>query len=193
MPDVKNTILLSIFIFLGFATVCAQQATPSPTDASTWGNVAPANAGFKILMPAKATEKVTPVAGRPDLEHHLIVLETELAAYIVSYAEFPDEITDPVQIKEMLDRGREGGLASSKGQLKNEKEIKLGDYTGREWRIEIPGGIVATARAYWVKRRLYQTVFLETPKAGDTPELTKLRQEAGHKFLDSFALSEAGK
>lgn len=122
------------------------------------------------------------------------MLETKLAGYVVTYVQFPDEITDPAVIKGLLDRGREGGVESSGGTLKSEKEIKLNDYLGREWLMELPGGLTATARAYWVKRTLYQTIFVTTPKSDDSAEVKKLRQETASKFLDSFTLkTEPGK
>src|SRR5688572_25364916 len=139
-------------------------------------------------MPGKATEKVTPVQGQAGVENHVITFETELAAYVMAYAQFPDEVTDQDAIKRMLDSGRDGGIASSKGELKSEKEIKLNGYSGREWVMELPGGLFATARAYWIKRRLYQTIVVIALKASDTPELTKLRREVATKFLDSFTL-----
>jgi hypothetical protein len=192
MSHVKKTILLSIFVFLSFITVLAQQQPPPAVvhpESDAWINVAPANAGFRVLMPGKPSEKVEPVEGHPGVEHHILSLDTDLAGYVVTYLQFPDEVTDPDAIKVMLDSGREGGLASSGGKLKSEKEIKLNEYFGREWVVEIPGGMVATARAYWVKQRLYQTVFVIIPKASDAKEVTKLRQDVATKFLDSFSLS----
>ena len=60
--------------------------------------------------------------------------------------------------------------------------------------MELPNGMIATARAYWVRRRLLQTVFVTAPKADDSPELKKLRQESATKFFASFALTDdAGK
>jgi hypothetical protein len=194
MSHVKNTILFSISILLSFAAVTAQQPAPTPVPAasSAWVNVAPANVGFTVLMPSKASETVTPVEGHPGVETHVLALETELAGYVVAYTEFAKDISDPVAIKLLLDRAREGGVGQ--GQLKSEREIKLNAYFGREWTVEIPGGMFVTARAYWVKRRLYQTVFVTAPKANDLPEVIKLRQELATKFLDSFTLSsEAGK
>jgi hypothetical protein len=189
MSHVKRTIPLSLFIFLSSIAVLGQQQPAAHPEAGTWVTVAPANAGFTALMPAKPAEKVTPVEGRPGVENYLMTLETELAGYVLSYVQFPEEVTEPGAIKEMLDRGREGGIAASGGELKSEKEIKLNSYFGREWLMQLPGGYFGTVRAYWVKRRLYQTVFVTTPKASDSPEIIKLRREAEIKFLDSFALS----
>jgi hypothetical protein len=173
MSHVKRTILLSIFISISSATVLAQQSPPPAVvhvESGTWINVAPANAGFTVLMPAKPSEKVEPMEGHPGVENHIL-------------------ITDPDAIKVLLDNGREGGIASSKAELSSEKEIKLNEYFGREWVMKLPEGLLATARAYWVKRRLYQTVFVIGPNASDPPEVTKLRQEVATKFLDSFTLS----
>jgi len=191
MSHVKRTILLSIFVSLSFVTVLAQQQPAVHVESGAWVNVAPANSGFTVMMPAKPSERVDAVEGRPGVENHTLTLETKLAGYVVSFVEFPENITDPNLIKEMLDRGRDGGVAGSGGELSSEKEIKLGAYSGREWSMKLPGGLVATARAYWVKRRLYQTVFVISPNASDTAEVIKVRQEAGTKFLDSFTLSDS--
>ncbi len=195
MSHMKRTVLLATFISLSFITVLAQQQPADPQqlagriESGTWVTVAPVNAGFSILMPAKPSEDVQSLEGHPGMENHLITFETKLAGYVVSYLQFSDEVTDPALIKVMLDRGREGGIASTGGKLKSEKEIKLNNYFGREWLMELPGGLSATARAYWVKRRLYQTVFVITPNANDSPEVIKLRDEARTRFLDSFSLS----
>lgn len=170
----------------------AQQpaGAPAAPAEAVWINGAPDSAGFTILMPGKPTEQTQPVKGQPGVENHLLMLETELAAFVVSYVVYPEVVTDPVQIKDLLDRGREGGLAKSEAILKSEKEIKFGDYLGREWQIELPGGFSATARAYWVKRRLFQNIFVAAPKADDSAELKRLRQEAATKFFASFTLSD---
>src|SRR6266550_9201810 len=195
MSHMKRTVLLATFISLSFITVLAQQQPADPQqlagriESGTWVTVAPVNAGFSILMPAKPSEDVQSLEGHPGMENHLMTFETKLAGYVVSYLQFSDEVTDPALIKVMLDRGREGGIASTGGKLKSEKEIKLNNYFGREWLMELPGGLSATARAYWVKRRLYQTVFVITPNANDSPEVIKLRDEARTRFLDSFSLS----
>lgn len=185
----KKSILLSIFTLLSFITVLAQEPAAVHPESSAWVNVAPANSGFSVLIPGKPAEQAQSVEGHQGLENHLLTLETELGGYVVSYLEFPDEVTDPDQIKVMLDRGREGGIASSRGELVSEAEIKLNGYFGREWSLKLPGGLTATARAYWVKRRLYQTVFVKSPKASDSPGVIKLRQQAETKFLNSFTLS----
>ena len=186
-----RTIFIAIVLLLSVGMLMAQQpvAPVAPAEAA-WINGAPDNAGFTILMPGKPLEQTQPVKGQPGVENHLLVLETELAAFVVSYVVYPDVVTDPAQIKDLLDRGREGGLTKSEAMLKSEKEIKLGEYLGREWQIELPGGFSATARAYWVKRRLFQNIFVAAPKSEDSAEIKRLRQEAAAKFFASFTLSD---
>jgi hypothetical protein len=55
--------------------------------------------------------------------------------------------------------------------------------------LELPKGLTDTVRAYWVKRRLYQAVFVKNPNENDSAEIIKLRQHAETKFLNSFKLS----
>jgi hypothetical protein len=184
---VKKTILLSVFVSLSFITALAQEPAVVHPESSPWVKAAPPNSGFSVLIPGKPAEQAQPVEGHQGLENHLLTLETEIGGYVVSYLEFADEVTEPDLVKAILDRGRQGGISSG-GELTSEREIKVNGYFGREWSLKLPGGFTATARAYWVKRRLYQTVFVKTPKANDSSEVIKLRQQAETKFLDSFAL-----
>ena len=186
----KRTILLSTFILLGLASIHGQQPQPVIPDnpeSGAWINVAPAKAGFTILMPAQPRQSANPL--KDGLNQHFITLETKLAGYVVSYIEFPDEVTDPAVIKDMLDRGRDGAVAAMKAELTSEKEIKIKQFAGREWLMKLPKGLTATARTYWVRQRLYQTVFVTTPAAADSSEMVKLRQEVATRFLNSFSLS----
>ncbi len=176
-----------VFISLSFITVLAQG------DTANWISVGPDKSGFSVLMPGKPTEKVTPVEGAPGVEYHEFSLETSAAAYVFSYTQYPKEVTDRDAIKGMLDAGRDGALAASGAQLKAEKEIKVSEYAGREWLVDLPAGLSATNRAFWVRDRFYQLVFVVAPNARDTAETLKRRQELANKFFDSFRLiSESG-
>ncbi|HUS10939.1 MAG TPA: hypothetical protein VMZ30_10770 [Pyrinomonadaceae bacterium] len=186
----KRTILVSTFILLCLASIHGQHSQAAIADnpeSGTWINVAPANAGFTILMPAQPREGANPL--KDGLDQHFITLETKLAAYVVSYIDFPEAVTDPAAIKDMLDRGRDGAVATMKAELTSEREIKIKQFVGREWLMKLPKGLIATARTYWVRHRLYQTVFVTTPAADDSSEVMKLRQEVANRFLNSFSLS----
>lgn len=191
----KNFSSALLLIVLSFLPVLAQEHSTDPPSGETgnWVNIAPVKSGFSVLMPGKATERVDPVQGSPGVENHLFMFETPMAGYVFSYVQFTQDVTDPNSIKGMLDAGRAGALAQSGSKLKSEKEIRLNGYYGREWHLDLPGGMTATNHAYWVKRRLYQLVFVVAPSATDTPETLRLRQESSYKFFSSFRLiGEAG-
>lgn len=186
-----------------FAAAAHAQADPPPPPRpvapqpaveetpAAWKKLAPAGGGFTALIPGTASEQTTPIkfAGG-ELTNHIFALETPLAAYIVSYADFPQEIADPEAIKRMLDGGRDSGLASTSATLRNERDIKIDGHPGREWVMAAEGKFVATARAYWVTRRLYQTVMVVSDAVPNPPAATvRLREAAAAKFLNSFALT----
>lgn len=163
------------------------------TSAAAWKKLAPAGGGFSVLIPGTASQSASPVkTGAIELQNHLFTMETPLAAYIVSYIEFPEPVTDPDAIKNMLDSGRDGGIDSTKATLSSEKDIKLGAHHGREWVMAVQGKFVAHARAYWVERRLYQLliVMMDAPANAPAADL-KVRADATAKFFDSFALTPA--
>lgn len=177
-----------VLVFLSFIPVAAQQHTTAPAAAAPagWINIAPANAGFTLLMPGTPTEKVEPITSTPGAENHIFSLETASAGYVFSYVQFPDDVTDPTAIAGMLDAGREGSIAATGSKLKSEKQIRLNEHYGREWLLEMPGGFTALDRSYWVKRRFYQLLFITSPKPNDTRQTIELQQELANKFFDSF-------
>ncbi len=86
-------------------------------------------------------------------------------------------------IKDVLDSSRDGAVGNLKGELDSEKDIKLGDYPGREVRIAVDEGKkLFRARVYLVDQRLYQVVVFGTKDAATSKE--------ADKFLDSFQLIE---
>ncbi|HEY6045396.1 MAG TPA: hypothetical protein VIU65_02265 [Pyrinomonadaceae bacterium] len=184
----KKVSSVLVLVFLSFIAVPAQQHTTVHAAAAPagWINIAPANAGFTLLMPGTPTEKVEPIIGTPGAENHIFSLETASAGYVFSYVQFPGEVTDPTAIAGMLDAGREGSIAATGSKLKSEKQIRLKEHYGREWLLEMPGGFTALDRSYWVKRRFYQLLFITSPKPNDTRQTIDLQQNLANKFFDSF-------
>jgi len=90
----------------------------------------------------------------------------------------------------MLAAGREGSIAATGSKLKSEKEIRLKEHYGREWLLDMPGGLTAIDRSYWVGRRFYQLLFITAPKPNDTRETIELQQELANKFFDSFRVGD---
>lgn len=155
-----------------------------------WEKFSPEGGGFAVLFPSKPTgseESIKTQIGT--LMHHMYSLETATSFFMVSYVDYPEPVTDRALINTMLDAGREGGLEATHGELKSEKEIKIGENLGREWVVNIPGGGLARARAYWVSRRLYQAVIM-MPETKNI-EAEKSRDATMSKFLDSFVLTDS--
>ncbi len=179
------------------AATAAAQGNPPPqpkdieTSPAAWKKLAPAGGGFSILIPGTAAETTTPIkTAGGELQNHVFTMETPLAAYIISYIDFPEPVTDPAAIKHMLDSGRDGGLASANATLRNEKDIKIDGHPGREWVMGVQGKFVAHARAYWVKQRLYQALIIMVDAPADaSPATLKVRADATAKFFDSFTLA----
>ena len=182
-------------LVLGFVLIvciampaASQSPQPVEQDASAWKKFAPPGGGFTALAPGTPTEqKRAEDTAIGKLENHIFILETDLAVYMIVYADFPDVISDPTLIKGMLDAGRDRALANVNGKLKSEKNIQLSGYSGRDWLIEMPDGLALRARAYWVNRRLYQLVYIGKVKNLPAP-LAKVREDTTATFLDSFAL-----
>lgn len=168
-----------------------QTDVPIERDPGAWKKFSPQGNSFTVSMPGAPSEETTSLDTKlGKIDNHMFSVSTSMAGYIVSYAEFPEVITDPDTIKRMLDGGRDQALSTAGAKLKSEKIIKLDEHSGREWAVEVQGSFVATARAYWVKRRLYQTIIVMMETTNSTPEVVKLREQASAKFLDSFALGE---
>ncbi|MBA3240733.1 MAG: hypothetical protein H0T60_05850 [Acidobacteria bacterium] len=185
---------MSVMVFacaLAPAAKGLQQTSPVEQNATAWKKLAPAEGGFMVLMPGTASEEkhsVETSVGK--LENRIYSVETKQGVYMVMYADFPEVVSDADTIQRMLDNGRDKALANTKGKLTSEKNIKLDGYAGREWLVEIPGSNVIRARAFWVKRRLYQSLVI-FPEGRNTPQETnRIRESATLKFLDSFALSD---
>ncbi|HEX5709318.1 MAG TPA: hypothetical protein VFX96_18600 [Pyrinomonadaceae bacterium] len=194
-----SRIIMCAALVASAAVSAVAQGDPRPSaavaveqNAAAWKKLAPAGSGFTALMPGTASEQTAPVkSARGDLQNHLFTLETPLAAYIVSYVEFPEPVTDPETIKRMLDGGRDSGLSSASATLRSEREIKIDGHPGREWVMGVQGKFVAHARAYWVKQRLYQAlIIMEDAPANASAATLKLREDTVAKFLNSFALAD---
>ena len=85
----------------------------------------------------------------------------------------------------MFDGGRDRLIASEKGKLITQSTITLAEYPGRAITVEMPDGLIVTARLYLVKNRFYQ-LLAETKR-------TKEDAEKIASFLDSFKLADGKK
>ena len=165
----------------------------SPTDSSAsqaaqspWREFTSKQGGFSVLMPGAPKEetevKELPVVGKG--ETHLFILSHESGVYVVSYLDVPGLARQDQSFCDSFGKGflKSIGEATAKGaggKVASETDISFGKNPGKEILIEVSAGI-ATARAYFIRRRGYELI--GAPTAGSNPTNVK-------KFLDSFKLT----
>jgi hypothetical protein len=171
----RSSLALLVFA-IGLASVHAE-------DKPDWKEFASQEGRFKVLMPG------TPKQDKFDTESDFgkgVLYMNSIAVgktmYGANYCDFPAEIKK-APIKQVFDSSRDGAVANMQGKLAGEKDIKLGDYPGREIQIDVAGGKqLFRARVYLVDQRLYQVVVMGTKEAATSKD--------ADKFLDSFKLAE---
>jgi hypothetical protein len=163
-------------VAVGAITVCAD-------DEPDWKEFACKEGRFKVLMPGAPKEKKLETEsdfGKGVL--HMNTVQAGKTMYGANYCDFPEEVKK-TPLKKVYDSSRDGAVANLEGKLASEKDIKLGDYPGREIQIDVAGGKqVFRARVYLVDQRLYQVVVFGTKEAATSKD--------ADKFLESFKLAE---
>jgi hypothetical protein len=168
------------FALLSFAVSATFIYSADPPE---WKEFASKEGRFTVLMPG------TPKQNKADTESdfgkgvlYMNVMQIGKVMYGANYCDYPAEVKK-ASIKKIYDASRDGAVANMKGKLDSEKDIKLGEYPGREIRIEVAEGkYLFRARVYLVEQRLYQVVILGTPEDATSKE--------ADKFLDSFKLAD---
>ncbi len=111
---------------------------------------------YTVSLPAKPTEKrrVLAISGKT-VDLVTATARKGLATYAASHAELAG-----AEAEASVEAAQADLLALSKGELKDKKEVRLGDQKGHELAIEIPRKVVAgganqTARIFTIGGRLY--------------------------------------
>ena len=110
---------------------------------------------LEILMPGTPKEEssVEPTAaGDITLWQASVILTSK--AYFVSYSDMPKS-TWKGDAKKMLEGARDGAAGRVKGKIVADKEIKIGKWPGREFKVVVDK-MELTQRVYLVEHRLYQ-------------------------------------
>ena len=105
--------------------------------------------------------------------------------FVVSYGDFPQAERKKGEEEKRLDQACNGAAESLRGEIRDEKPIKLdGRYPGRGFIIRKDGAVIAKMRIYLVETRLYQVMVLGSGQIFSSKE-----KDAGI-FLDSFRLNK---
>lgn len=98
------------------------------------------------------------------------VLRKGEALYAVAYSDFPGKFPEnPGDIDRMLAQVASGFAQGAKGRLVSQQNIRLGNFPGREIRLQLDRGLIARGRLFVVNTRLYQVVVV----TGQERNLTK--------------------
>jgi hypothetical protein len=151
-----------------------------PTAEADWQEFTSTDGNFAVLMPGSPTyeKKSQPTAMGP-IDMHMFTIETRQNAYIVMYSDYPEMILKAPADK-VLDGGRDGAVANTKGKLVSDQSLSLDGFPGREFVIEIPGKGLMKLRAYLVRQRLFQVMAVGTEE--------KIEHEDTARYLTSFRL-----
>jgi hypothetical protein len=119
--------------------------------------------------------------------HRTFRVTDETATYMISRSDFPDGVTNLAEARGFYDEGRDTNLEDEGSRLLSEREVRLGNYIGREITIISPNG---TERVRWfaIGKLLYEiriTIDIAEPKQRDAA----LAKETT-RFLDRFRLTD---
>ena len=152
-----------------------------------WKTFSSPDGSFSVLFPNSPTEnqQTLNTAAGPINSTMYISTDDNDTNYMVGYTDYPEANIRQAQPDKMFDGGRDRLIASEKGKLISQSTISLAQYPGRAVTVEMPDGLIVTARLYLVKNRFYQ-LLAETKRI-------KENAESIESFLNSFTLSEAKK
>ena len=164
-----------------FMTNAGQGLLSSPPAPAVWQEFSSAEGNFAVLMPGSPSyKKQSSSTAVGPIDMHLFSLDlAKDAVYMVMFSDYPDVVAQAPADK-VLDGGRDGALANTKGKLIGEQSISLDGFPGREFTIEIPGKGMMKLRAFLVRQRLYQVMAVGTNE--------RIDQEDTGKYLTSFRL-----
>jgi hypothetical protein len=138
---------------------------------------------FSVKFPGTPTttaQKNTVGGFQIDTNLFLVTLNSGSVTYLVSYSDYPTEITSNQTPDQALNNARDGQVASVQGKILSDKSLTKDNIFGKEIEISSTSNYIRT-RIYISGQRLYQLVVVY-------PEATKSLGDI-QTFLDSFALS----
>ncbi|MGQ4649084.1 hypothetical protein [Lyngbya aestuarii] len=178
--------LLSAFLLFGGypGTQLAQSEQPAQLEQLQWQEFSDTQGGFTVMMPEKPTQKTQSQKDGPtsiDIHTFTVSPQSNAITYSVSYSDVPSGIEQfPPQL--VLDSIGLGLARDQNIRLLGEQDISLGNYPGKEFKLEISQKVILRHRAYLVDKRLYQLT-AEAPV-----ETEEMLSEDIERFMNSFEL-----
>lgn len=183
-PKVVFSLFVTTLLVSEYPFMQAVQANqPIQVAQSVWKEFSSSNGNFSILMPGTPAEErqtIDTEVGPINVQLFQVLREGE-AGYVVGYADLPKNIIQtPQDVEEFFGGTIRGIVNSLQGRLLSQRNVKLGNYPGREIKIQAAQGVMVSSRIYLVNQRFYQILVLTAQEQN----LSKSIQG----FLNSFRL-----
>lgn len=193
--------IITAVLLLTFAFSVTAQDPPAPAKGNTpdtWKEFTSKEGKFRVLLPGTPQQQdrvlQTPIGA---VKTHDFFLQSDVSAYYLSYAEFPNVgALTPQENKEMLDSSRNRALSDG-ARLISESDVLVSGNPGREVIAE-KQGMILRARFVYVDGRLYNvilgvtanTAFSSGKPSANAADRTELFESISTKFFDSFKLTK---
>ncbi len=179
----KNKLLVLLLVVASLLSACGG----GPAE---WKSFSSDTGGFSVSVPGtfkESTQSVSTALGSIDM--HIFMLDQGNVAYMVSYADYPEEFVKQADANVILDGARDGSLKNVSATLDTKQDITLDGSPGREFTGTVPdsqsmpGGGSVKSRIYLAKSRLYQLLVMTAKgkEAAADPD----------QFMASFKLESA--
>jgi hypothetical protein len=147
-----------------------------------WKEFKTSEGDFSIMMPGAPTyDKIASNTSLGYLDTNNYTVTSKKATYIISYADYPDSLINMYTPEKILDTAEDSVVAKSQFILRNESNITLNNYPGREYRLESTDGkSIYIVRAYLVSHRFYLLIIVTSKDDQFSSVVTK--------YMDSFKL-----
>ena len=177
---------ITTFLLGGYPTFQLVQASLTVEIAqaqSIWKPFSSQDGGFRVLMPGTPTqEKRTTKTNFGSLPVNVFsVIRENEAGYLVSYLDFPRDIAlNSRELNQSLSAIATGFAQGSGGKLVSQRNIRLGNFPGREIRLQFEQGVIGRGRLYLINKRMYVVMAITNKERYLTKSI--------EGFLNSFQL-----
>lgn len=174
----------SVFILsLALVAIVATLAIVIPSDASY--KFYSKHGRYSVVFPSTPKEEIS-VANDNGKEVNLYFasVKNKDIYYAVTYSDDyrNKKLTTNKQINEFLDAARDGAVANVSGKLTSEEIIKVDGYTGRIFKVSVPGNGVVLSMVVLVGSRMYNAIVASSAD--------KFFSSGARNFIDSFKLEK---
>lgn len=135
-----------LVLFTLFSNVTAQKIEQAP-----WETLAPEGAGFSVMIPAAASERIEK---KTSYTMHAFTVTVGRATYVASYSDYAPGKLNP---KTALTANRDKFIKSLQATLTTSREITLDGNTGIEFTSETPAHNVRS-QVFLIGNRMFQTI-----------------------------------